>query len=392
LEWDARAAAIFAATDGRTALDVWRERVHPEDHALVARLFDDARSAIGAECVYRIVLPDGEVRQVLTRGVAIELGPDGEPEVLTGVVLETETSLGPETLLADALESISLGFMILDEDMTVRYVNAQSERHLGVSREHLLGRHLHVALPATKGSYFDALHRDVVRRRGEATRRATSLYLPGKTIEVTASYVDGAVVVNFKDVTETVRTTGNLLAAYEEILVRSRLDHLTGVLNRAALFERVSRISDELGTRTTVLFIDVDNFKSINDGYGHVVGDLVLRTTAARLAEQCDADAVFGRIGGDEFVAAIFDDGSSESSAIADRLADRMRTATGNPIQVADYSVSLSVSIGIAHSLESDTLADLLTRADLALYRSKSRAKPEKLRRLPVRGPTEERK
>ena len=119
LEWDARAGDIFAAgADPRPPIDIWRDRVHPDDAQLLVDLYGDASKNIGAECIYRIVLPDGSIGHVLTRSVSIEYTPDGTPEVLTGVVSRVHPHEFTHQLSA-ALDSVSLGFAIFDTDLII---------------------------------------------------------------------------------------------------------------------------------------------------------------------------------------------------------------------------------------------------------------------------------
>ncbi|OZC73676.1 sensor domain-containing diguanylate cyclase [Rhodococcus sp. 06-462-5] len=373
LEWDARAADIFdAIRDPRPAIEIWQERVHPDDAHLLVKLYGDASADIGAECIYRVVLSDGTVRHILTRSVAIETAVNGDPTVLTGVVSLVRPHTGTSDHLGAALDSVSLGFAILDREMIIRYVNKQTELHLGVGRDQLIGQHLHDALPITRGSYIDGLHSDSLRTRGEVSIEAPAIFLPGKIVEVTANYVGDIVAVSFRDVTDRVQTSSRLLGAYRELLAKSRLDDLTGVLNRSALIERIERISAETSTPAAVLYIDIDNFKQINDTYGHLAGDHVLRITAARLADLCGSYAVLGRIGGDEFVIALFDDEPLATTNEPEQLRRRLRRATRAPIRLEDSFLSIELSVGIARNTGESTLEDMLVRADIALYEDKT--------------------
>jgi diguanylate cyclase (GGDEF)-like protein len=373
LEWDARAADIFeAGLDPRPAIEIWHERVHPDDAHLLVQLYEDASADVGAECIYRVVLSDGTVRHILTRSVAVETAPDGHPTVLTGVVSQVRPLIDTSERLGTVLDSVSLGFAILDRDMIIRYVNTQTERHLGIARDQLIGRHLHDALPDTQGSYFDNLHRDALLTCGEVSIEAPALFRPDTIMEVTANYVEDVVAVSFRNVTDAVHRATRLLDAYRELLAKSRLDDLTGVLNRSALFERIERVSAEISLPTAILFIDVDNFKTINDTHGHLVGDHVLRITAARLADLCNSNTVLGRIGGDEFVIAMFDDDEPLTTNEPEQLRRRLRRAARAPIDLNDSTLSIELSVGIAHNTGESTLEDMLTRADLALYEHKT--------------------
>lgn len=371
LDLDDRAREIFSAPTDRPAMEVWHERVHPDDERVVQKMFEDAHTSLGAECLYRIVLPDRSLRYVLTRSMTIESTNDPGAGVLTGIVLAVDPELGADAILTRVLDRVSLGFMVLGEDMVVRYINTESERHLGVPRAEILGRHIHDALPRTRDSFFGDFHREVIATRGEVTLQTASLYVPGRTIELTGSFVDGHVAINFRDVTETVERTARLVDAYQSILDRSRHDDLTGVLNRSALLERLTRPDGDLAAPTALLFVDVDYFKEINDTHGHAAGDLVLRTLAQRLRSECGSEDVIGRIGGDEFIIASFAPTGAGGEQGADRLAARLGDRVREPIALDESDVEVSVTIGIAYNSGTVRLADLLALADTALYSAK---------------------
>ena len=154
-------------------------------------------------------------------------------------------------------------------------------------------------------------------------------------------------------------------------------DHLTALPNRRYLehhldssLRRTRRESD----RPVVLFLDLDDFKPVNDRHGHAVGDEVLRTIARRLRNACRDDAIVARYGGDEFVVV-----SRRLRTVADvpLLADRIVAATKAPIDVAgiDEQIRVGASVGIAVAHEGDRPDDVLSRADDAAYRAKRAGK-----------------
>jgi diguanylate cyclase (GGDEF)-like protein len=156
---------------------------------------------------------------------------------------------------------------------------------------------------------------------------------------------------------------------------RSRHDGLTGLLNRRAMEEallaQVQR-SRRTGEPFTVLMIDLDHFKSINDRHGHAAGDRALKHTAAALqAELREVDAV-GRFGGEEFL--VLMPGATVETALP--VAERLRTAlvTEAP-QFDGAKLPLSMSIGIARWREPEEPSQLLMRADAALYQAKLRGR-----------------
>ena len=171
------------------------------------------------------------------------------------------------------------------------------------------------------------------------------------------------VVVGMRDVTE--------LIATQELAERGRLDDLTGLVNRPSLLERMDRIIAG-GRRSTdqhaVLFCDVDNFKEINDTYGHAVGDEVLRAVAARIRRSVREHDVVARLGGDEFVVVL--DGIRDAFD-AEAVAEKIRRAISDPLIVDGLDVSRSFSIGVAMVRPDSTPERVLRDADAALYEAK---------------------
>lgn len=148
-------------------------------------------------------------------------------------------------------------------------------------------------------------------------------------------------------------------------------DALTGLLHRGGFFAALpARLAE---TPVTVLAVDLDGFKQVNDRFGHAAGDEVLRRVANRLREAAGPEPVIARLGGDEFVVVVL--GRAET-AEAEALADRIRGELERPIAIADGPVEIGASIGIIVDVGTDRDLDaLLADADAALYRSKPRSR-----------------
>lgn len=152
----------------------------------------------------------------------------------------------------------------------------------------------------------------------------------------------------------------------------ARFDPLTGLLNRRAILAHLEALHhDRRKQRQPVclMMCDVDHFKSINDRYGHAVGDEVLRHVALTLrAHLRDADAL-GRIGGEEFLVVLDSTDLDQARQVADRLREAVATA---PVMCANRAVSVTVSLGLAqsHSVDEDW-ASVIARADEGLYAAK---------------------
>jgi diguanylate cyclase (GGDEF)-like protein/PAS domain S-box-containing protein len=155
-------------------------------------------------------------------------------------------------------------------------------------------------------------------------------------------------------------------------------DTLSGLPNRASFMQRLEAAmyrANREERSLAVLFIDLDNFKVINDSLGHAAGDLVLAEVANRLLHCLRADDVAARLGGDEFTILLDD---ADSLEIASQVAERVRTALSAPIHLPGQDVFVAASIGIAlSSSNADKAEDLLRKADLAMYRAKSRGKAQ---------------
>jgi diguanylate cyclase (GGDEF)-like protein/PAS domain S-box-containing protein len=151
-----------------------------------------------------------------------------------------------------------------------------------------------------------------------------------------------------------------------DLVRRARLDSLTGLDNRAELTSKLRRMLGE--GPVTVLFCDLDGFKTVNDRFGHAFGDVVLGLAAERLSWALRATDVLGRFGGDEFVAAC--PFMEEADAIA--VVDRLETALSEPIEVDGEQIRIGVSVGSATATRGGDAEALIAAADAAMYRVKA--------------------
>jgi diguanylate cyclase (GGDEF)-like protein/PAS domain S-box-containing protein len=189
--------------------------------------------------------------------------------------------------------------------------------------------------------------------------------------------VDGVLVGlagTLRDVTERHEAEEALRDAEAQLAHQALHDPLTGLANRVLFRDRVEHALGRAvrGERVAVLFLDLDNFKAVNDSLGHAEGDRLLETVATRLLRATRGLDTVARLGGDEF--AILLEGMGQESdvpVVVDRIASAMR----RPIPLQGREVTITASIGVAHMDAGQGVEEVLRNADLAMYRAKAAGK-----------------
>ena len=150
-------------------------------------------------------------------------------------------------------------------------------------------------------------------------------------------------------------------------------DALTGLANRAALVSRLETLAEKEGEEASIIYIDLDGFKEVNDFYGHEMGDRLLRGFAAGLAVLVGEQGLVARVGGDEFVV-LMTGKSAQASALA--LASSAISLSAEPLRIGAHDLRIAASVGVASSNIKDLTGDeLLRRADIAMYDAKRRGR-----------------
>ncbi len=161
-------------------------------------------------------------------------------------------------------------------------------------------------------------------------------------------------------------------AVHRDLTVLAEVDGATGLANRAAFDAAVARDQQGVALReTSVLFVDLDDFKDVNDVHGHRAGDDLLRVVADRLHEATRPGDLCARIGGDEFAVLLGRTSAAAASAVAQRVVEAVST----PVTLPDATVNVSASVGVATVVGGDDPETLVHRADLAMYAAKAQGK-----------------
>lgn len=276
-----------------------------------------------------------------------------------------------------AMATLEHGLCLLDEQGVVRVVNERAERlfaRMGV--DPLVGVPLRTAFETLTGTGVvprTATDRllDIV---GQGQSGKVLLCLAdGRYFEVTVSTRQARSVLLFEDISERVATE-------ERISFMARHDVLTGLPNRTYFGELTSedldarRAEKDASPRVvSLMIIDIDDFKHVNDSFGHLVGDELLMQVARRLRRALPDDAVLARLGGDEFVVYRPDVGKHQQ---VDGDAQALLDAFQAPFILDGLNLHAKVSIGLVTSADPlDQVDDLMTKADLALYSAKGDGK-----------------
>lgn len=161
-----------------------------------------------------------------------------------------------------------------------------------------------------------------------------------------------------------------------ELEAIAHADELTGLLNRRGFLqelERAIQLSRRYGMVTSLLYIDLDGFKTVNDQFGHSAGDAALAKLAERLTGALRTSDIVGRLGGDEFAALLWRSDEARARMTAERL---ISAITAEPIATRRGPARLGASIGAVEIGPEDTAAAVLARADKAMYADKNSRRP----------------
>lgn len=269
-------------------------------------------------------------------------------------------------------------------EQPIIFANDAFLRHTGYTREQVLGRSLRMLEgPETDQATVARVLSSVARK--EAVKAELLLYTSRhEPYWVEAEMVpfageQGAItrwVVVSRDITERRN-------AAESIHRLAFYDVLTGLPNRRLLMERLDKMivaAQDASIVGAVLYVDIDNFKTVNDARGHAVGDQVLRIASARLVEVVGIQGSVARLGGDEFVVLLDDLGPDACVATARALtvAERIRCALAEKMLIDDqrYDATSSIGAALTARLPSvETVHDLLREADTAMYHAKARGR-----------------
>jgi diguanylate cyclase (GGDEF)-like protein/PAS domain S-box-containing protein len=346
---------------------------------------DDRPSGDPLIAVLAVLAVFGEQRTLADLSATLEILAQQAALAVERVMLSEEViRRGSEAYFRTLVQDTSDAILIIGDDGIVRYATPSAASIFG--NVVVAGVALQDLVQAGER---DELVRALAQMREHAGRRSyhgdmritrrdgVSVRVQVRCSDLRGESTVGGLVLTLRDVTEQHQLE-------EELKHRAFHDALTGLPNRLLFQDRAARgLVATRHDRTTagVLFVDLDDFKIVNDTMGHSVGDELLVAAGARLASvvrDCDMAA---RLGGDEF--AVLVEGVADSAAV-DAFAERIVQAFGEPFALTDGSVLSTATVGVATTEESADVDELLRHADLALYAAKAAGKRQWRRYQPI--------
>jgi diguanylate cyclase (GGDEF)-like protein len=267
-----------------------------------------------------------------------------------------------------ALDMVSDAVLFLDASLQIVAANAAAATLVQVRRGELRGMHLANLLEDDGRQRIEAAAERLLR--GTTARESLPLLLRGGPTKPVSAQVelqaaDGSSAAALVAV---VRCRGEAASTRRRIVHR---DYLTQLPTRAALAARLKRVERQARssqTRFAVLFVDLDDFKQVNDTRGHQVGDCVLQSVARRLQATVRPGDLVARFGGDEFVVVVE---QVHAARQVERIARRIRESVNAPVEVGGSWIGISASVGMAIGDPAAKADDVLAAADRSMYRRK---------------------
>jgi diguanylate cyclase (GGDEF)-like protein/PAS domain S-box-containing protein len=364
------------------SLQLFLAAVHPDDSDKSLEVWTDSvERGIAFDVELRVVRPDSTVRWVRIRGVPA-IADDGTVETIAGTMLDETDRVEAdrvrriaETRFEIGFEQSAIGAAISNLDGIPFRVNPAACEFFERPAEALvgtrwvefthpdevpLGQAVLARVAAGHDTYAD--ERRYLRPDGSVIWALTHVSLVRDEAGEPEYFF-----VQLQDITGTKLTE-------QELAHQALHDTLTGLPNRALLEDRLIHGlagSRRRGTQLGVMFLDIDQFKMVNDSLGHSAGDDLLRHAAERIAGAIRPGDTVARFGGDEFVV-VCDDVTAMQT---ERVAERVLLALSRPLHLVNQEMHVTASLGIALEDEHATPESLLRDSDAAMYRAKERGR-----------------
>ena len=365
--------------DAPVDVDTIMSRVHPEDREQVLRARDRVLGGEPCAVEFRLLAGDG-VRWVHGQAERVA-GEDGAPPRIVSTVqdITERKQVESDLRLAAAAFEAKEGMIVTDARGVILRMNRACTEITGYTPEEAVGKTPRLFKSGRQDEAFYRAMWDSVNRtgswHGEIWNRRKSGEIYPESLRITAVRNEAGEVTNYigtlADITQRKQAEAEIerLAFY---------DALTGLPNRRLLNDRLRHAvaaSARSRRRGALLYIDLDDFKTLNDTRGHDVGDELLRQVATRLSGCVRKGDTVARLGGDEYVVMLEElaESGHEAAARVEQVGETVLARVGVPYALPSGAHHQAASIGIVlFGDRAETPEDLLRRADLAMYRAKA--------------------
>jgi len=375
---------IFGINDTYArSIEGWEALIHPEDQKMMSEYFNN--EVLGHNALfdkeYRIIRQsDLAVRWVHGLG-KLEFDGQGHPVKMLGTIqdITERNKIDKEMRIASTVFKAQEGMLVTDAQSVILRVNDAFTQITGFTSEDVIGKTPHILSSGRHDSAFYTAMWECINRTGSwegeiwNKRKNSEVYPEHLTISAVRAK-DGNItnyVATLTDITMSKK-------AADEIKNLAFYDPLTQLPNRRLLQDRLFQAlssSDRSGQGGAILFLDLDNFKIINDTLGHTRGDFLLQEVAERLTCCVREGDTVARLGGDEFVLILEDLSKQpiETAAQAEVVAEKILKTLNQPYRFGKRDYFNSPSIGITLFNGHETTSDeLFKQADIAMYQAKN--------------------
>ncbi|MBA4381593.1 MAG: hypothetical protein C0406_03410 [Sideroxydans sp.] len=363
----------------------WTDFIHPEDRQKAWQSINDVIEgrSLAHKIEYRMLHKDGSIRWILDQAKVMKRDADGNPTRMSGTHNDITERKQIEEVIAESslrfnriLDNLFAYVALLDTNGVVQEVNKAPLDRAGYRREDVVGGYFY---DAPWWNYDNQVREQLIAAINAAKQGNSSRY------DVVVKMGDDLVPLDFLIAPvhdDTGRIVGLLPTAADiterknlelELQRQAHLDYLTGLPNRRNFMERgeieLSR-TQRYENSISILMLDIDHFKIINDTYGHQSGDLVLKSVAMTFQQVLRNIDIIGRLGGEEFAVILPETGIEKAIEVAERLREKI---CADEVELPDgVKIRFTVSIGISALIDKNSNINLLlNKADSALYKAK---------------------
>jgi len=386
-EWNLETDGLFCSEEARRILN-WEpdsahshgeflELVHPENRPALEKALKGAERGDAFALDFRLMPSQGPSRFVHVQGEAVA-GPGGRPARVSGIIQDIHERKQAEeklVLAKEVFENSDEMIAITDPQAKIIDVNPAFCRITGFDREKILGEDMRIF----KFTCHDHDHQfyenhartllEVGRWQGEIRGRRRDGQIFSSLMTINAIRDEKGEISQFVSIATDIT---HLRDVEERLRYLAYYDSLTGLPNRNLFQDRLQHAIHEAErneSQIALLFIDLDNFKDINDTMGHGAGDRILLQVAQRLTEEIRQSDTVAYMGGDEFTIAV---GELPSTEMAATVARKVLETLSQPMHLSPEEIYLSGSIGIAlYPDDGKSVEELIKKADAATFEAK---------------------